>query len=114
MLAGLNQSLVSLRYLPWSGSSMWMRVRISAPSRSLRSRAEGRPAGFELCEVVRLDELGGEVGPPCVDGVLQAHWRAAALLPCAVVGDAIEIRVQLEERARRVAQVPVEVGACEV
>src|SRR5205823_273743 len=77
------------------------------------SRAECRPARSELGEVGGYDEFRRQVGSPAVGGVLQGQWCAIAF-PCGVVRDAVEIRVQLEERAGGIPQVPVEVGAGEM
>src|SRR5258707_1173671 len=79
----------------------------------MRPCGEAGPAGLELGEVVGYDELRRQVRTPDVRGVLDAQW-AAVLLPRVVVVDAVEIRVQLEERAGGVAEVPVEVRAREV
>src|SRR5258708_6210356 len=77
------------------------------------SRAESGPARTELGEIGGHDEFRRKVGSPGVGRVLQAQRRAVAY-PCGVVRDAVEIRIQLEERTGRVPQVPVEVGAGEV
>src|SRR5437879_2603552 len=69
------------------------------------STAEGRPACTEVGEVGGYDEFRWQVGAPGVGRVLQAQRRAISL-PRGVVRDAVEIRVQLEERAGWVPQVP--------